>query len=86
MTPEKEQQLFDSIQSIQTDLTKKEQQLFDSIQSIKTDLNKLTADVEKSNDKFANYQQATQWVVQIAFSLIASATIVILVSNILGKR
>jgi len=64
----------------------KEQQLFDSIQSIQTDLIKLTADVEKSNDKFANYHQATQWLVQIAFSLIASATIVILVSNILGKR
>ena len=68
MTPEQEQQLFDSIQSIQTDLTK------------------LSVDVEKSNDKFANYQQATQWVVQLAFSLIASATVVILVSNVLGRR
>ena len=75
MTPEQEQQLFDSIQTIQTDITK-----------LAVEVNHLSADVEKSNDKFANYQQATQWVVQLAFSLIASATVVILVSNVLGRR
>ena len=82
MTPEQEQQLFDSLQSIRTDLG----QLTVNVDNLAADVDKLSVDVEKSNDKFANYQQATQWVVQLAFSLIASATVVILVSNVLGRR
>lgn len=46
-------------------------------------LDKLSNDVERSNDKFDNYQRATQWVVQLAFTLIASATITIILSTVL---
>ena len=45
----------------------------------------LSSEVERSNDKFDTYQKATQWVVQVAFTLIASATITVLVSTVLGK-
>ncbi|MEG4167429.1 MULTISPECIES: hypothetical protein [unclassified Microcoleus] len=48
-------------------------------------LDKLSSDVEKFNDRFYNYQQATQWVVQLAFTLIASATITIIISWVLRK-
>ena len=41
-------------------------------------LDKLSADVEQFNERFSNYQQATQWVVQLAFTLIASATITVM--------
>lgn len=62
-----------------------EQQLLDTVEFIKVDINQLKTEVRNSNDKFSNYQQATQWVVQLAFSLIASATIIVIVSNILNK-
>lgn len=46
-------------------------------------LDKLSNNVERSNDKLDNYQRATQWVVQLAFTLIASATITIILSTVL---
>ncbi|PSB18429.1 hypothetical protein C7B65_15150 [Phormidesmis priestleyi ULC007] len=55
-------------------------------------LDKLTDDVEKSNekadrfnDRFNNYQQATQWVVQLAFTLIASATITVIITSVFKR-
>jgi outer membrane murein-binding lipoprotein Lpp len=45
----------------------------------------LSADNEKFNDRFSNYQQATQWVVQLAFTLIASATITVIITSVLRK-
>ncbi|MBD2180249.1 hypothetical protein H6S82_15545 [Planktothrix sp. FACHB-1355] len=48
-------------------------------------LDKLSNDVEKFNDRFTNYQQATQWVVQLAFTLIASATITVIITAVLRK-
>ncbi len=37
------------------------------------------------NDKFENYQKATQWVVQLAFGLIAAATVTVVVSSVFNK-
>ena len=48
-------------------------------------LDKLDKDVEKFNDRFANYQQATQWMVQLAFTLIASATLTVIITAILKR-
>ncbi len=53
--------------------------------SIEDKLETLSREVERSNDKFDNYQQATQWVVQLAFTLIASATITVIVSSVLSR-
>ena len=41
--------------------------------------------VEQFNQKFDNYQKATQWVVQLAFSLIAAATVTVIISTVVGK-
>ncbi len=57
----------------------------DSQQQILTELRELKKEVEQFNQKFDNYQKATQWVVQLAFSLIAAATVTVLVSTVLGK-
>jgi hypothetical protein len=46
-------------------------------------LDKLATEVEKFNDRFSNYQQATQWVVQLAFTLIASATLTVIITSVL---
>jgi hypothetical protein len=48
-------------------------------------LDKLSTDVENFNERFNNYQQATQWVVQLAFTLIASATITVIITAVLRR-
>ncbi len=46
---------------------------------------KLTQEQERFNDRFSNYQQATQWVVQLAFTLIASATLTVIITSVLKR-
>ncbi|MEB3338183.1 MAG: hypothetical protein VKJ46_12020 [Leptolyngbyaceae bacterium] len=48
-------------------------------------LDKLTTEQERFNDRFSNYQQATQWVVQLAFTLIASATLTVIITAIVKR-
>lgn len=55
------------------------------LESIKQSELRLEAKIDTFNEKFDNYQKATQWVVALAFSLIASATIVTIVSSIFRR-
>jgi len=48
-------------------------------------LDKLDSDNEKFNDRFGNYQQATQSLVNLAFGLIASATVITVVSSVFKR-
>ena len=45
-------------------------------------LDELSDEVKKFDERFSNYQQATQWMIQLAFGLIASATVIVIVSNV----
>ena len=56
-----------------------------AIQPVLDRLDRLTDDVERSNERFSNYQQATQWVVQLAFTLIASATITVIITAVFKR-
>lgn len=56
-----------------------------TLQDLADKLDKLTAEQEKFNERFSNYQQATQWVVQLAFTLIASATITVIITAVLRR-
>ena len=58
----------------------------EKLDTLTTDLDVLTTDIERSNDKFDNYQKATQWVVQLAFTLIAIATITVILSTVVQSR
>jgi molecular chaperone GrpE (heat shock protein) len=60
-------------------------QVLDSISELRTEFTELKNDVESFNNKFDNYQKATQAVVNLAFSLIASATIITLASAIFRR-
>jgi hypothetical protein len=42
----------------------------------------LSREMERSNDKFDAYQKGTQWVVPLAFTLIASATITVILTTV----
>lgn len=51
---------------------------------LRQDLAQFEKRQERFGEKFETYQKATQWVVQLAFSLIAAATATIIVSLVLG--
>ena len=68
MTPEREPTLTDVLQKLE---------------KLSGEVSELSGEVKKFDERFSNYQQATQWVVQLAFGLIVSATIIVIVSNIL---
>jgi molecular chaperone GrpE (heat shock protein) len=57
----------------------------EKLSTLEEDISELKDEVRRSNEKFDNYQKATQWVVQLAFSLIAAATVTVIVSSVLGK-
>lgn len=59
--------------------------VIEKLDHLSTRVDNLATDVEKFNDRFSNYQQATQWVVQLAFTLIASATITVIVTSVLRR-
>ena len=67
------------------DVIGKLDKLTNDVEKLSNDVEKLSNDGEKFNDRFSNYQQATQWVVQLAFTLIASATLTIIISSVLRK-
>ncbi len=67
-------------------------QILAEIRELRQDVEQISQDVEQANQstnafnqKFDTYQKATQWVVQLAFSLIAAATVTVIVSTVLGK-
>jgi hypothetical protein len=68
------EQVLSSISDLRTDIT-----------GLKADFNVLKTDVENSNTKFDNYQKATQWVVNLAYSLIALATLITVVSSVFRR-
>jgi tetrahydromethanopterin S-methyltransferase subunit B len=75
---------------MQTDL----QQILESISNLEANLEtkikdsetRLETKINTFNEKFDNYQKATQSLVNLAFGLIASATIVMIVSNVFIRR
>ncbi|MDK2409520.1 hypothetical protein [Aphanizomenon sp. UHCC 0183] len=54
-------------------------------QKILNSLEELKTDVAESNDKFEVYRQATQSLVNLAFGLIASTTIITVVSSVFKR-
>jgi molecular chaperone GrpE (heat shock protein) len=61
------------------------QQVLASIADLKDEFQDLKSDVETFNEKFDNYQKATQWVVGLAFSLIGSATVITIISSVFRR-
>ncbi len=53
--------------------------------AISAENKEIIADNKRFNTRFDDYQKATQWVVQLAFSLIASATITVIITSVLRK-
>ena len=59
--------------------------VLDAIERLDAKIEKLESKVDNFNEKFDNYQKASQSVVNLAFGLIASATIVTLAQTIFRR-
>jgi peptidoglycan hydrolase CwlO-like protein len=68
-----------------SDVIEKLDKLSAEVKKLSTDVEKTNDKTDRFNDKFDNYQKATQWVVQLAFTLIASATITVIITSVLRK-
>lgn len=66
-----------------TDVINKLDSLSTHVDTLSTRVDTLTTRVDTFNDRFDNYQKATQWLVQLAFTLIGSATITVIVTSVL---
>ncbi len=62
-----------------------QKQVLDRLDKIDVDVEQISKDNEKFNDRFGKYQQATQSLVNRAFGLIASATIITVVSSVFKR-
>ena len=81
-TPNTEPTLTDVINKLDS-LSTHVDTLSTRVDTLTTCVDTLTTRVDTFNDRFDNYQKATQWVVQLAFTLIASATITVIVTSVL---
>lgn len=57
--------------------------VLEKLNELSEEVSELSGEVKKFDERFSNYQQATQWVVQLAFGLIVSATVIVIISNVL---
>jgi hypothetical protein len=81
MSQDTENQILTELRGISDRLTHVETRL----ENVETNIGEFTSQNEKFNDKFTAYQQGVQWVVQLAFSLIASVTVITIISTIFKK-
>ena len=56
-----------------------------AIQSLSEDIKELRDETKEQGIRFSAYQQASQWVVNLAFGLLATATITTIVSAVVRK-
>ncbi|WOB42575.1 hypothetical protein HNI00_04950 [Thermoleptolyngbya oregonensis NK1-22] len=67
------------------DLSNKLDRLSSDVGTLSSDVETFSGDLKKFDERFADYRQATQWVVQLAFTLIASATLTVIITSVLRR-
>ncbi|EAZ92442.1 hypothetical protein [Crocosphaera chwakensis] len=66
-----------------TDVIQKLDKLAADVEHLSSDVEHLSSEMKRFDERFSDYRQATQWVVQLAFTLIASATITVIITSVL---
>lgn len=66
-------------------LAQSQEKLAQNQEKLTQEQERFSQDQERFNERFSNYQQATQWVVQLAFTLIASATLTVIITSVLKR-
>jgi hypothetical protein len=62
-----------------------ETQILVELRNLNERVDQAITDNEKFSNRFNDYQQATQWVVQLSFGLIASATIITIIGTVFKR-
>jgi peptidoglycan hydrolase CwlO-like protein len=81
-TQNPEPTLTDVIQKLDK-LTGHVEKLTSDVEHLTSDVESLSSEMKRFDELFSDYRQATQWVVQLAFTLIASATITVIITSVL---
>lgn len=59
--------------------------VIEKLDKLSQEQERFSQEQERFNERFSNYQQATQWVVQLAFTLIASATLTVIITAVIKR-
>lgn len=59
--------------------------VIEKLDKLAIDVEQLSSDVKQFDERFADYRQATKWVVQLAFTSFSSATITAIVTSLFRK-
>lgn len=59
--------------------------VIEKLDKLSQEQERFSQEQERFNDRFSNYQQATQWVAQLAFTLIASATLTVIITAVVKR-
>jgi|GEM_PF-4024829 predicted nuclease with TOPRIM domain len=81
-----EQQVLAQLERLQQNdehLSQEVGQLRQEFGQLGQEFEKLSQDVGRFSERFGDYQKVTQWVVQLAFTLIASATLTVIITTVL---
>ncbi|MGK7942946.1 MAG: hypothetical protein AB4058_00570 [Microcystaceae cyanobacterium] len=81
-TPKPEPTLIDVLERIDN-LSTEVKQLSNSLKQLSTYVKRISTDMKQFEEQFSDYHQATQWMVRLAFTLIASATITVILTSVL---
>ncbi|MGC8710758.1 MAG: hypothetical protein ACP5RH_00040 [Leptodesmis sp.] len=76
---------LDKLAQNQEQLAQNQEQLAQNQEKLTQEQERFSQKQEGFNERFSNYQQATQWVVQLAFTLIASATLTVIITSVLKR-
>jgi predicted nucleic acid-binding Zn-ribbon protein len=84
------QQVLDSISELKAEFTASENRLENKIEEarteLKAELKEAKLDAKLFNTKFDYYQQATQWVIILSFTLIVAATAITIFASVFTFR
>jgi len=83
-TPNRKPTLFDVVERLDK-LTEDVEKVSSNVENLSTDVENLSTEVKRFDERFTDYRQATQWVVQLAFILIVSATITVITTAVFRK-
>ena len=68
-----------------TDVIVKLDKISGKVEELSGEVDKLATEQERFNDRFSSYQQATRWIVQLAFTLIASANLTVIITAVFRR-
>jgi hypothetical protein len=92
MTQDTETQILVELRSLSERVDSSESQIIielrglnERVDSISERVDRAITENEKFSNRFNDYQQATQWVVQLSFGLIASATIITIIGTVFKR-